>query len=301
MSQPARPAPPRTAPSDVPPAQAPSAGRPLPPLSVEARAEGARTLVTVRGELDIDVQDRFRHVLHGALAGSPEGIDVDLGGVGFCDCSGLGVLLDLHHRAREEGRTVVVRAMSPAVRRVLDLTRTLPLLTGGDAPVPHADGHPRPSPAEAGGEAPLRTEVAQLRRAMESRPTIDLARGILMATFALSPDDAWVALVAASQNSNTKLREVAQQVVDAVRGEPLSESLRAHLAVSHLDADGCEDSGSSEGPRSHEGSDVAGGVPDGDPEGSTQLPAARSAAPAGLRPAVGAEGAVQAEETPPAP
>ncbi|MGX1913550.1 ANTAR domain-containing protein [Streptomyces phaeochromogenes] len=77
-----------------------------------------------------------------------------------------------------------------------------------------------------------RREAQQLRRAMESRPIIDMARGILMTACSCSPDDAWELLVAVSQNSNTKLHEVAEAVVaTTTRQEPLPEKFQQHLAT----------------------------------------------------------------------
>nr|WP_307517400.1 ANTAR domain-containing protein [Streptomyces umbrinus] len=77
-----------------------------------------------------------------------------------------------------------------------------------------------------------RREAQQLRRAMESRPTIDMARGILMTACSCSPDEAWEILVAVSQNSNTKLREVAEAVVaTTARQEPLPKKFQEPLAT----------------------------------------------------------------------
>lgn len=93
------------------------------------------------------------------------------------------------------------------------------------------------SPAGESARDP-QAEVVQLRRAMQTRPTIDQARGILMAAFSLGPDDAWTTLVMASQNTNTKLHHVAQQLVDSVQGEALPEAVQAQLsaAVARLNA-----------------------------------------------------------------
>ncbi|WP_323138703.1 MULTISPECIES: ANTAR domain-containing protein [Streptomyces] len=76
-----------------------------------------------------------------------------------------------------------------------------------------------------------RIELVQLRRAMRTRPVIDLARGVLMASFGLSPEQAWEALVTVSQNTNTKLHHVAEEIVGAVAGPPLSEVLQQRLAA----------------------------------------------------------------------
>jgi hypothetical protein len=70
-----------------------------------------------------------------------------------------------------------------------------------------------------------------LKRAMETRPVIDLARGVLMASFGLSAEGAWTVLVDVSQNTNTKLRDVAYGLVNAVNGDGLPEPLRHQVAA----------------------------------------------------------------------
>lgn len=80
-------------------------------------------------------------------------------------------------------------------------------------------------------EQDLRTEVVQLKRAMQTRPVIDLARGVLMASFGLSAADAWNVLVEVSQHTNTKVHHVAEDLVAAVNGDPLPDSLRHHVSA----------------------------------------------------------------------
>jgi hypothetical protein len=53
-----------------------------------------------------------------------------------------------------------------------------------------------------------------LRRAMESRATIEQAKGVIMATTGGTPDDAFAILRQQSQNENRKLREVAEEIVE---------------------------------------------------------------------------------------
>ena len=77
--------------------------------------------------------------------------------------------------------------------------------------------------------------MVQLRRAMQTRPVIDLARGVLMASFGVSAGDAWKVLVTVSQNTNTKLHEVADTVVNAVTGEALPEVFRQRIAQTITD------------------------------------------------------------------
>ncbi|MCX5058833.1 ANTAR domain-containing protein [Streptomyces sp. NBC_00201] len=195
-------------------------------------AAGGRMSVTVRGELDIGAQ-WLQPELRDILGRSATGVDLDLSAVRFCDCGGLNVLLDLRHHALDQGKTVAVRACSPVVRRLLDLTGTGELFThsgpdGLDAPPPAVlDGRS----GQRGVDHELRTEVAQLRRAMRTRPAIDVARGILMASFSLSAEAAWTVLVTASQNTNTKLHHLAQDLMDTVHGTPLPEEVREQVAA----------------------------------------------------------------------
>lgn len=58
--------------------------------------------------------------------------------------------------------------------------------------------------------------VRQLAQALESRPVIDQAKGILMRDRGCTASEAFDLLVAASQRTNRKLRTIAQDVVDSV-------------------------------------------------------------------------------------
>jgi anti-anti-sigma factor len=197
---------------------------------MSARTEGDRVVVRVRGELDLDAGEALQRTLRQALARSVRGVDLDFGDVGFCDCATLNVLLALRERALHEHKTVALRAASPALTRLLELSGTGPLFADGDSQgtvLGRACGGTRDDAALEN----LRVEVVQLRRALQTRPTIDLARGILMASFGLSADDAWTVLVMTSQNTNTKLYHLARDLVDAIGGEGLDETVQQQLAA----------------------------------------------------------------------
>ena len=213
-----------------------------PPLKIETHPSDHGTLVVVSGAIDLVSEQPLHHALRQALAHTDSGIDLDLTGVDFCDCSGLNVLLRLRRHALDEGKYVTIGAAGTAVLRLLSLTGTLPLFTvTGDA---EETGLVQDDPGAATalalgaeitslGEAnqDLRIEVVQLRRAMQTRPVIDLARGVLMASFGLSADDAWNVLVSVSQNTNTKLHEVADNLVGAATGDgDLPESFQDQIA-----------------------------------------------------------------------
>ncbi|MFE3525132.1 ANTAR domain-containing protein [Streptomyces sp. NPDC059161] len=219
----------------------PPVDRPPSVVGIEVRPMGDRRLAVITGELDIHADELLYVGLCDALGRSCNGVDLDLSNVDFCDCSGLNVLLRVRHRALRDGKTLAVRAVSAAVGRLLAVTHTLPLLASPDG-VSEIDPGGGPAtgtvrlciqeeavPEDA--ELDLRSEVVQLRRAMRTRPVIDMARGLLMASFGLGPQDAWTVLVEASQHSNTKLHELAQYVVDSADGDPVPGPERQQLAA----------------------------------------------------------------------
>lgn len=224
-------------------------------LTVCVRPDGDRMVVTVGGDLDLAADQELQQALRSALVRSGKGIDLDLSAVEFCDCSGLNALLGIRQQALEQSKTATIRGISPAAERVLALTGTLPLFEPDaefatepvtesateDGREDRADQQPEENPEVTPEEtAPdPRVEVVQLRRAMQTRGLIDLARGILMATFSLSAEEAWAVLVMTSQNTNTKLHRGAQQLVDSVRGDALPDPVRKQLsaAVGHVTAE----------------------------------------------------------------
>jgi anti-anti-sigma factor len=219
-------------PEGAAPTASDSAPAAIPPCmaTMDVAPDGDRMTVTMWGELDLGSR-RLLPDLHDVLALSGSGLDLRLDAIGFCDCSGLSMLLDLRTRALDQGRTVIVRSCGIAVERLLDLTGTRELFAD-PGPPPDAVPPAGAGPAAQGEDGEdLRAEVAQLRRAMQTRPTIDLARGILMASFGLSPEAAWSVLVRTSQNTNTKLHHLARDLVDTVRGTTLPEPVQQQLAA----------------------------------------------------------------------
>ncbi|MET7617969.1 STAS domain-containing protein [Streptomyces sp. NPDC005408] len=102
-------------------------------------AAGGRARVVAVGEIDLDSAADLRRVLDAALQASTR-LEIDLGRVSFCDCSGLHVLMDVCHKALSLGQTMAVIDTSPCVRRLLDLTGTLDAVR--IAPPDEADSDP---------------------------------------------------------------------------------------------------------------------------------------------------------------
>ena len=95
------------------------------------------------------------------------------------------------------------------------------------SPTPGAFAADRPAHRRAGllaAHASTAIATAKLREdmraALESRSTISVAMGILMARQSVDPDEAFDVLRRASQRLNVKLRELAQEIAASATGSP---------------------------------------------------------------------------------
>jgi len=106
---------------------------PLTQLRIDARCPAPGTVqVAVIGEVDLSTSDLLRVRLLTVLSAlRPHRIEVDLAGVTFLDCSGLTVLVVLGQAAARLGCRLRITNPQPIVRRVLDLTGLLNVLTAG--------------------------------------------------------------------------------------------------------------------------------------------------------------------------
>ena len=64
----------------------------------------------------------------------------------------------------------------------------------------------------------LRSELDQRREQLAGQPAIEQAKGILMHNFGLTPDEAFALLRRVSQDTNLKVRAIAEQLVGALTG-----------------------------------------------------------------------------------
>jgi anti-sigma B factor antagonist len=85
--------------------------------------QSADLIVRLSGALDLAARPVVKEHVTGALVENADRqrVVVDLGRVRFCDSSGLGALLDIRRAAEELGATIVLRAPSAGVARVLDI------------------------------------------------------------------------------------------------------------------------------------------------------------------------------------
>ena len=81
------------------------------------------TVLTARGEIDLSSCRHLRELLSAAVE---RGTTVlDLAEVGFCDSSGLRVLVEAEQAARANGAAFRLAAVSEAVRHVLEISCSL--------------------------------------------------------------------------------------------------------------------------------------------------------------------------------
>ncbi|MEU0285120.1 ANTAR domain-containing protein [Streptomyces sp. NPDC006147] len=197
-----------------------------------------RALLTPRGELVRGCAQILTEKLAELPAGTAR-VDLDMSGVHFMDTAGLEFLEVLRDHARRQAMPVTTTRWSGQPRRILELA-------GLDTTDPLHSPAPAPAPAPAVGMSSvasavalereerlhlLQEEVEQLRQAIASRPVIDQARGILMATYGCSSDDAWHILRDASQLSNTKLRTVAESLTASTAAEGVAPPPEVRTAL----------------------------------------------------------------------
>src|SRR6478752_161014 len=98
-------------------------------LFLEVEHDGHRTVVRLRGELDLETAPELDQV----LSDTNSEIIVDLAELDFMDAQGLTVLSAADRRARQHGDRVSVVHASPLVQRMFRITGLEHLLSGSDA------------------------------------------------------------------------------------------------------------------------------------------------------------------------
>ena len=99
-------------------------------MAVACENKNGVGLVTVTGSLNAPVVDSFHNQFGGWFNSQPEVklVVVDLGGVSFMDSRGLGVLISIFKRVAERGGEIRLARPQPAVKLVLEITRTSRIL-----------------------------------------------------------------------------------------------------------------------------------------------------------------------------
>ena len=91
-------------------------------FDVQTRSEGRSTLVSVKGDFDLQVAAQVADSLTRAEADRPDLLVLDLSSLSFMDSAGMGVGAAAHARATEAGRRFVVVRPPYSVRRAFELS-----------------------------------------------------------------------------------------------------------------------------------------------------------------------------------
>jgi anti-anti-sigma factor len=99
----------------------------LAPFSCEVRDVDDRTVVTIRGEVDIVTAPVVLQHLRSPLALPPGGLAVDAGDVTFLDSSGVHMLLTLRRAAAAQQVPFTFVSITEQTRRVLEICDLSPI------------------------------------------------------------------------------------------------------------------------------------------------------------------------------
>jgi anti-sigma B factor antagonist len=87
-----------------------------------------RALIQLGGEVDMATSPQLRAVLGELIDRGFHQLTIDLGQVGFLDCTGIGVLVNALRRVEQHDGCLNLVRPTPVVRRVLTLTGMAALL-----------------------------------------------------------------------------------------------------------------------------------------------------------------------------
>ncbi|MEY9988472.1 anti-sigma B factor antagonist [Streptomyces sp. V4I8] len=102
-------------------------------ITLSTGADLRQALVTVSGELDIATAEVLRDKLVAAVAVHEETV-IDLAGLDFCDCTGIGTLVAAQNLARSLGHRLQTCRIPDHLQRLLQITQTR---LGHTNPPPH--------------------------------------------------------------------------------------------------------------------------------------------------------------------
>lgn len=103
------------------------------PLSVAAERNGSRLVVSLTGELDLAAVDAFASAFGKDWAAGGERIEIDARELTFVDSAGLQALLSARRVTVASGGSFVLVHVSPALRRMLELSGLAEVFTDPEA------------------------------------------------------------------------------------------------------------------------------------------------------------------------
>jgi stage II sporulation protein AA (anti-sigma F factor antagonist) len=99
-------------------------------MDLQIEINGSVLLARLSGEIDLAVTDAIRSAMDAELEGSRiKNIIINLSAVAFIDSTGLGVLLGRYRKIARSGGKMFLVAASPQVRRILEISGLLTIMT----------------------------------------------------------------------------------------------------------------------------------------------------------------------------
>jgi anti-anti-sigma factor len=107
------------------------------PLTLDtSRGDQGETRLTISGEIDPNTARDLERTGVALLDERPRRLVLDLGGVPFCDSSGIGVLVRLYNKASVIGCRITIERPTPNVRAILDMTALTRIFHVDETPDP---------------------------------------------------------------------------------------------------------------------------------------------------------------------
>lgn len=92
-------------------------------FDLETETSGTSALVTIRGDLDLQVVDQVTEALTRIESDGPELLVIDLSKISFMDSSGMGVVAAAHIRAKESSRRFAIVMPPAGVKQAFERTK----------------------------------------------------------------------------------------------------------------------------------------------------------------------------------
>src|ERR1700682_4164224 len=94
-------------------------------MDIDVTQSSEVTVVAPKGDLDMAAADQVKRTLSGLIGQGQSRLVMDLGGVGYIDSSGMGVLVASMKQARAAGGDVRLCGLQEDVRAIFEMTRLI--------------------------------------------------------------------------------------------------------------------------------------------------------------------------------
>ncbi len=92
-------------------------------MTFQVHTEGDVTVIAVEGQLIVGNRQELKQTVLDALEGGSRNFLIDFAGTGYIDSSGLGVLVSLSKKIREQGGELRLANLNEDLRTLFELTK----------------------------------------------------------------------------------------------------------------------------------------------------------------------------------